>query len=152
MKLRDIILEYLMEQPDPNPEQELDPNAPVPEPEDNQEPEGDEEPTDEPEGEPTQQTQVTQKPKKLSPFDLAKEKWRQDAEGIEEATLESGVRFFNNVKTGLQPLPTNPEQRPQPDVFAMSQRFNNAQYPEYYGKLAGKLFTFNTSVKNSQIS
>jgi len=138
MKLRDIILEYLMEQPDPNPEQELDPNAPVAGPEDNQEPEGEEEPTDEPEGEPTQQTQVTQKPKKLSPFDLAKEKWKQDAEGIEEATLESGVRFFNNVKTGLHPLPTNPEQRPQPDVFAMSQRFSNSQYPEYYGKLAGK--------------
>ena len=131
-----------MEQPDPNPEQELDPNAPVPEPEDNQEPEGEpngeEEPTDEPEGEPTQQPQASQKPKKLSPFDIAKERWRQDAEGIEETTLESGVRFFNNVKNGLQPIPTNPDVRPQAEVFAMVQRFEGTTYPDYYGKLAGK--------------
>jgi hypothetical protein len=59
MKLRDIILEYLMEQPDPNPEQELDPNAPVPGPEDNEEPDSEEEPTDEPEGDPTQEPEGT---------------------------------------------------------------------------------------------
>jgi hypothetical protein len=141
MKLKDIILEYLMEQPDPNPEQELDPNAPVPGPEDNEEPDSEEEPTDEPEGDPTQEpegtSQVKQKVKKQSPFDIAKERWQQEVPGIESNALEGGITFFNNIKTNLQPLPTSPDQRAQPDVYAMSQRFANAEYPEYFGKLAG---------------
>jgi len=141
MKFKDILFEYLMEQPDPNPEQELDPNAPAPEdtqePEDTEQPEDNGEPVD---GQPTPQNQPA-KERTKSRTEIIKDRWRLDSPGIEEATIESGLRFFNGVKNNLQPLPTDPDARPQAEIASANTFFNAMDYPEHYGKLAGKPIT-----------
>ena len=135
MKFRDIILEYLLEQPDPvgdeNPE-DIDPQDGNEPEQDGDEPEqGEVNPNQQPENRP-------KKEKKLNPIQQQKLYWKQDVEGIEEATLESGVQFFNRIKNGLQPLSTDPQRRNQPEILGASLRFENSTYPEYYGSLAGK--------------
>lgn len=141
MKFKDIILDYLLEQPDPvadeNP-QDGDPQV------DNQQQdnEPDTDGVDEPEQDETDPNQAPQnkpkKEKKLTPFEVQKTLWRQEIPGIEEGALESGIQFFNRVKTGLQPISAEQGRRNQPEVLAASLRFEHSEYPDFYGNLSGK--------------
>jgi len=142
MKFKDIILEYLLEQPDPvadeNPQ---DDNLQGDNPQQDDEPEQDDAEPEQDNTQPTQGQTPENKPKKekkLTPFELQKNLWRQEVPGIEEGTLEAGVEFFNRVKTGLQPISTDQQRRNQPEILAASLRFEHSQYPDFYGNLSGK--------------
>lgn len=124
-----------MEQPDPNPEQELDPNAPAPE--DTQEPEDTEDDGESVDNQPTSQNKP-QKERQKSRTEIIFERWRMDSPNIEEVTLESGLSFFNGIKNNLQPLPSNPDVRPPAEIIAADTFFQGINYPEYYGKFSGK--------------
>lgn len=137
MKFKDIILDYLLEQPEEVPQDNQEPNL---DPQADNEPEGDDEVV-QPDGQEPQSQQPDNKPKKekkLNPFEQQKLLWSQEVPGIESATLDSGVQFFNRIKTGLQPLSEDPQRRNQPEIVAANVRFENSVYPNFYGTISGK--------------
>ncbi len=129
MKFKDIILEYLLEQDPPEAEQDpQDDNLQGDNPQQDNEPEQDGAEPEQDDTQPTQGQTPENKPKKekkLTPFELQKNLWRQEVPGIEEGTLEAGVEFFNRVKTGLQPISTDQQRRNQPEILAASLRFEH---------------------------
>jgi hypothetical protein len=125
MKLHDIVLHILNEQP----EEPIDGNQIV-NPEDGQEQpnDGQQEPevTDEPSDEQPQAPVKPKKEKPQSPIEKTKIKWLEENPHLNNLLMDEAIEFFNGRKNNLRPFidPQSPgAARNMPEIFALKQRF-----------------------------
>lgn len=121
MKLKDIALYVLQEQPE---EPQGDENLDNPEEVGQEDPQGDEGMGNEPQ--PTNTQTPPKKEKKLSATDLIKIEWTKQNPYLNDTMMDEAIEFFNNRKNNLRPFvdPNNGQNvRNMPEIFAFKQRF-----------------------------
>ncbi len=125
MKLKDIALYILREQPEPEDGNLENPEIGQDEPQgdgENQPEDGEEQPQDGSQNEPLK----PKKEKKLSPIDLIKSQWIEQNPHLNDTMMDEAINFFNNRKNNLRPFvdPNSvPNVRNMPEIFAFKQRF-----------------------------
>ena len=130
MKFSEVLLEYLIEQADPdfafNPAADdgegnlNDPNQPAG-------------------NRPTPAQQIgaerpLERRRPMNAFEKAKAKWAQEVPGLDHATMDGAITYFNSRKNNLVPLSNDPNDRVMPEVYMLKQRF-----PEFPADNVNKL-------------
>lgn len=113
MKFSEVLLEYLLEQAPPA----EDPNMGV----DNGE--GNLENPNQPTPDQQDDNQPVQRRRPQNTFEKAKVKWAQEVPGLDHATMDGAITYFNSRKNNLVPLSNDPNDRVMPEVYMLKQRF-----------------------------
>jgi hypothetical protein len=125
MKLHDIVLRILREQPEPQDGDQIDnPQDGQENPQDGgQEPQDGEQPVD---NEPQTQQPVVKKQKPLSPVEKVKIKWLSENPHLNDFMMDGIIESFNGRKNNLRALvdPNSaPTVRNMAEIYALKQRF-----------------------------
>lgn len=125
MKLHDIVLRILREQPEPQDGDQIDnPQDGQENPQDGeQEPQNDEQPVD---NEPQTQQSVVKKQKPLSPIEKVKIKWLSENPHLNDFMMDEIIDSFNNRKNNLRAFidpNSEPNVRNMAEIYALKQRF-----------------------------
>ena len=125
MKLHDIVLRLLREQPEPQDGDQIDnPQDGQETPQDGeQEPQDGEQPVD---NEPQTQEPVVKKQKPLSPVEKVKIKWLSENPHLNDFMMDGIIESFNNRKNNLRVYidpNSGPTVRNMAEIYALNQRF-----------------------------